>query len=238
MTDDLAASADSRPDPRLRRQSVRRNGWPLAKRALHWVLAISVVVALIAPKPEHSPGLIHAAAGSVAVAAALIRIFWRLLSDVRPRLRDSFRISLRRLPDLGPKAFGAPALQLARLGGFAFLALIPAAFAAALIGVGGGGGESPALELHELLGSVVMYLAIAHAALALAFAVLLRSNIVGLTLTWPGVALEGGARGIAGIILGVFLSVAVIGYVWGPFGLPARLEAMMETGGEHGHDED
>ena len=217
----------------------RRNGWPIAKRVLHWVLAISIVVALLAPKPEHSAGLLHVAAGSVALAAALVRIFWRVLGEVRPRLRDSFRMPVRRVKELGAKAFGGPALQLSRLLGFAFLALVPLAFGAAIFGLAAGGEESPALELHEALGSAIMYLAIGHAVLVGVFAILSRTNVLGMTLTWPGVASEGGARGAIGIVLGLIVSLAVLGYVWGPFDLPMRLDVLQAgEGGYGGHEHD
>jgi len=51
--------------------------WALSKRIFHWGLALMVLIALLAPKPEDGDGLLHVLAGGVALA--LVRLGLRLL---------------------------------------------------------------------------------------------------------------------------------------------------------------
>jgi cytochrome b561 len=192
-------------------------------------MALAVVIALIAPKPEDDGGLVHIAAGSAALALAIVRIVWRLAGDVRPRMRDGFRFTWPKFEQLGMRALAAPASQLGRLIGFAFLALVPLTAALAIFGVQGGE-DSPLLEAHEAAGTAVMSLAIAHALLALAFAALGRIDILGVTLWRRGPLSEGGARGAAGAILGAALAAAALAALWGPYDIAGRVQGIAESG--------
>lgn len=208
--------------------------WAVAKRFLHWGIAIAVVTALLAPKPEDNEGLLHIAAGTTALALVLVRVCWRLFGGVRPYLRDALKI---KAPDFARGARGlAPfLLQAGRLIGFLFLAMIPLAAGLALAGIGQGE-DSPLLEAHEAAGTAVMVLAIAHATAIIGFALLMKYNLVGVTFAGPARALgEGGARGYWGMALGALLGVAVLSYVWGPFDVAGKAAALEESeGGEHG----
>lgn len=215
--------------------------WAAAKRFMHWGIAIAVVVALLAPKPEDGQGLVHIAAGTSAVALALTRIVWRIVGGVRPFLRDALRLKLPD-PSRGARAFAPLLLQGARLMGFAFLALIPVAAGLALAGIGQGE-DSPLLEAHEAAGTAVMALAIAHAAAVILFSILIKYDVIAITLTGGvGALAEGGARGAAGLALGAVLSLAAFAYVWGPFDIAGKAAALSEQGeaGEHewGEDDD
>jgi len=215
--------------------------WVVAKRLVHWGIALAVTVALLAPKPEDGAGALHIGAGLTACALVLVRLFWRLLGNVRPYLKDAVRLAPPKLA-IGARGFAPLLLQGARLGGFLFLAATPAAAAAALIGLGQGGGEeSPLLEVHEALGTAIMWLAILHAVAVVIFSIIMKYDLIGVTLTggWRAFA-EGGARGVAGMVVGVALGVAVLTYALGPFDAlskAAALEQGEHGGGEHGDDD-
>jgi cytochrome b561 len=214
--------------------------WALGKRAFHWALALAVLVALVAPKPEdEGGGLVHIAAGTTALALVLARLGQRLLGEVRPFVKDAWRL---KWPDLskGVRGFAPFMMQGARIGGFLFLALIPVAVGLALVGIGQGE-ESPLLEAHEAVGTTIMALAIAHAVGIIMFALITRYDLVGVTLLGGARSfLEGGARGAAGLALGAMLGVAALAYLWGPFDIAAKATAVGEgeTGGEDGRNED
>lgn len=209
--------------------------WVVGKRLVHWGIAVAVVIALVAPKPEHGEGLLHIAAGSTAAALVVARLMWRLLGDVRPYFRDAVKI---RPPatSRGARGYAPFLMQIGRLIGFVFLAAIPVAVALALAGIGEGE-DSAFLEGHEAAGKAIMFLAIAHAAATLLFAVLMKYDLLGVTLTGGARAFgEGGARGTMGLILGAALGAAALVYVWGPFDVGAKAAAMQEL--EQGEDED
>jgi cytochrome b len=209
--------------------------WAIAKRLVHWGIALAVVTALLAPKPEHGDGLLHIAAGTVALALVLVRSCWRAFGGVRPFFRDALRI---KWPDVskGGRGFAPFFLQLGRLIGFLFLAAIPLAVG---LGVGGvtQGEESPLLEAHEVVGTLMIGLAIAHAAAIIVFAVLLKYDLIGVTITGGARSVgEGGARGWAGAALGTALGLGALLYVWGPLDIGAKAAALEEReqgGGEH-----
>jgi cytochrome b561 len=208
--------------------------WVVGKRLVHWGIALAVLVALIAPKPDDGDGLLHIAAGSTALALVLVRLFWRLLGDVRPYVKDSFRF---KAPDMAKGARGvAPLLmQLGRFGGLVFLLAIPLAAGLGLVGVGQGE-DSAALEAHEVVGQVIMYLAIGHALVLLSFATIMKYDILGVTLTGGARGFsEGGARAMWGMALGAGLAAALLAYVWGPYDVASKAAALSEAGesGEH-----
>lgn len=203
--------------------------WALLKRLLHWGIAVAVVVALLAPKPEHGEGLVHMAAGTTALALVLVRVAWRVIGGVKPALSDALRL---RLPDAsrGGRAFAPLALQGARLLGFALMLAIVVAVGLAVTGLGQGE-DSAALEAHEALGTTIMVLAIAHAAAVLLFALLLKYDLIGITLFGAvGKVSEGGARGAAGLALGAALAAASAFTIWGPLDVAGKAAAMQEQG--------
>ncbi len=218
-------------------------GWAFSKRVLHWAIALAVLVAVIAPKPDDGAGTIHIAAGSLAAAMVVVRLFWRLVSDVRPRFRDSFKVSIPSFDKLGPRAFAMPAAQIGRLIGFAFLALIPATVAFGVFGIEAGE-DSPLLEVHEAAGTAIVILAIAHALLALIIAALGRFESIGMTLWRSGPLNEGGARGIVGLFGGAAIAAAALFYLWGPYDIANRAANFEDRGsesyeaGERGEDDD
>lgn len=205
----------------------------MGKRVFHWSVALAVVVALLAPKPDDGQGMLHIAAGSAALALVLARLVWRLLSDVRPYAKDALRF---KAPVLSKGARGiAPfLLQGARVGGFLFLALIPVAAALALAGIGQGE-ESPLLEAHETAGKIIMVLAIAHAVAVVLFAVAIKYDLINVTLLGGARSFsEGGARGVIGLAAGAFIGFAALAYVWGPFNVAAKAAVFGES--EHGSE--
>jgi len=212
--------------------------WAVSKRLFHWGLALAVLVALLAPKPEDGEGLLHIVAGTSALALIVIRLVWRLLGDVRPHMKDAWRL---KAPDLskGARGFAPLLMQSARIGGFVFLALIPIAVGLALGGIGQGE-DSPLLEAHEAAGTAIMVLAIAHAVAVVLFTLTIKYDIFGITLFGGARSFsEGGARGVWGMALGAALAVAVLAYVWGPFDVASKAAAMTEQeagGGEHEDD--
>jgi len=213
--------------------------WAMGKRVLHWGTALAVVVALLAPKPEHGEGLLHIAAGSTAAALVVVRLVWRLVGDVRPYFRDALRVKLPAL-DKGARGAAPFLLQIGRLIGFAFLLAIPITAALGLTGVGQGE-EGPLLEAHEAAGTAIMVLAIVHAAATLLFALLIKYDLIGVTLTGGARSFsEGGARGVIGLLMGVALGAAALAFVWGPYDVMAKAAAMSESGenGEHEGDDD
>lgn len=215
--------------------------WVLGKRAFHWGLALAVVIALVAPKPEDGAGLVHIMAGTAALALVLLRLGWRLLGDVRPYVKDAWRL---KMPDAskGARGFAPLLMQVARIGGFVFLALIPVAVGLALGGIGQGE-DSPLLEAHEAAGTAIMVLAIAHAVAVVLFTIIIKYNIFAITLFGGAKAFsEGGARGAWGMVLGAALGLGALAYVWAPFDIASKAAALseQEAGGGEGreHDDD
>ncbi len=217
------------------------SNWALLKRLFHWGIAAAVVVAWLAPKPGHGEGLIHIVAGTLALALVLVRVGWRVIGALKPALSDALRL---RLPDpsRGPRAFAPLLLQSARLLGFALMLAIVAAVALAVIGVGQGE-DSALLEAHEAAGTMIVMLAAAHAAAVLLFALLMRYDLVSITLFGAtGKVSEGGGRGAAGLAVGAALAAASVFYLWGPLDLAGKAAALQEND-EHGaswseHDDD
>ncbi|MBX9747079.1 MAG: hypothetical protein K2X34_09270 [Hyphomonadaceae bacterium] len=214
--------------------------WVFGKRVFHWGLALAVLIALLAPKPEDGEGLLHIIAGTSALALVLVRLGWRLLGDVRPYVKDAWRIKLPNVSK-GPNGFAPLLIQGARIGGFAFLALIPIAVALALAGIGQGE-DSPLLEAHEAAGTAIMVLAIAHAVAVILFALLIKYDIFGIALFGGAKSFsEGGARAWLGLILGAATGVAALAYVWGPFDVSSKASALTEQEegeGERRHGDD
>ncbi|MDX2273928.1 MAG: cytochrome b/b6 domain-containing protein [Hyphomonadaceae bacterium] len=212
--------------------------WVLGKRIFHWGLALAVLLALLAPKPEDGEGLLHILAGTSALALVLARLGWRLLGDVRPYVKDAWRLKLPNVSK-GPKAFAPLLMQGARIGGFVFLALIPIAVALALAGIGQGE-DSPLLEAHEAAGTAIMVLAIAHAIAVILFTLIIKWDIFSITLFGGARPFsEGGARGWLGLVLGAAIGVAALAYAWGPFDVASKAATLAEQderGGEHGDD--
>lgn len=215
--------------------------WVLGKRVFHWGLALAVLIALLAPKPEDGEGLLHIMAGTSALALVLVRLGWRLLGDVRPYVKDAWRLKLPNASK-GPKGFAPLLIQGARIGGFLLLALIPITVAFALVGIGQGE-DSPLLEAHEAAGTAIMVLAIAHAVAVILFTLIMKYDVIGITLL-GGVRSfsEGGARGWLGLVLGAAVGVVALAYVWGPFDVASKALALTEQGqggdeGIHGEDD-
>lgn len=212
--------------------------WVLGKRLFHWGLALAVLIALLAPKPEDGEGLLHIAAGASAFALVLVRLGWRLFGDVRPYVKDAWRLKMP-TASKGARGFAPLLMQGARIGGLAFLALIPIAVALALAGIAQGE-DSPLLEAHEAAGTAIMVLAIAHAVAIILFTLIVKHDLFGITL-FGGVRSfsEGGARGLLGLVLGAVLGLAALAYVWGPFDVASKAAALgehEEVAGEPGHD--
>lgn len=208
--------------------------WAVAKRFVHWGIALAVVTALIAPKPEEGEGLLHIAAGTTALALVIVRLCWRAVGGVRPFFRDAVQL---RWPDVARGARGlAPfLLHFGRLVGFIFLAAIPVAVGLAVTGLGQGE-DSPLLEAHEAMGTAIMVLAITHAVFIVLFALLIKYNLLAITLTGAARSFgEGGARGLIGLGLGMALGAAALTYVWGPFDIAGKAAALEQS--EHGDDE-
>ncbi len=201
--------------------------WVLSRRIFHWGLALMVLIALLAPKPEDGDGLLHILAGSIALALVLARLGLRLLADARPYVKDAWRLSM---PDIskGPRGFAPLLMQGARIVGFLFLALVPVAVGLGLGGVAQGE-DSPLLEAHEAAGSAIMALAIAHVVAAILFTLIIKYNLLGITL-FGGVRsfFEGGRRGVWGLTLGALLGIAALAYIWGPFDVSSKASALTE----------
>lgn len=201
--------------------------WALSKRTFHWGLAIAVTVALLAPKPDDGSGLVHIAAGTVALALVLARLGTRLLGEVRPFVKDAWRLKWPNLSK-GPKGFAPLMMQGARIGGFLFLAIIPIAVGLGVVGLGQGE-DSPLLEVHEAAGTAIMVLAIGHATAILVFALFTKYNLLAITLFGGARSFfEGGVRGALGLALGSTLGLAALAYVWGPYDLGAKIAAQSE----------
>lgn len=213
--------------------------WVLAKRVFHWGLALAVLVALLAPKPEDGDGLLHIMAGTSALALVFVRVGWRLLGDVRPYVKDAWRLKMPNVSK-GPKGFAPLLMQGARIGGLVFLALIPIAVALALAGIGQGE-DSPLLEAHEAAGTAIMVLAIAHAVAVILFSLIINYDIFGISLLGGAKSFsEGGARGWLGLMLGAAVGVMALAYIWGPFDVASKASALTEQregAGEGGHEE-
>jgi len=209
--------------------------WALGKRCFHWLLASAVVVALVSPKPGDGGGMVHIMAGTSALALVLLRVGWRALGDIRPHVKGAWRLKAPAV-DRGPRGFAPLLSQSARLGGFLFLALIPLAVALALLGIGQGE-ESFFLEAHETAGTAIMAMAIGHAAAAVTFAFIVKYDLIGVTLSGgANSVLEGGARGVAGMILGVAAGLSALAYIWGPFDVASKAAALSEQGSADGHE--
>ncbi len=211
--------------------------WAFGKRAFHWGLALAVLVALVAPKPEdEGGGLVHIFAGTLALALVVARIGWRLLGEVRPFVKDAWRVTWPD-PSKGARGFAPILMQVVRIAGFLFLALIPVAVGLALGGIGQGE-ESPLLEAHEAVGTTIMVLAIGHAVAIVLFALITKYDLPSVTLLGGARSFfEGGTRGVWGVAIGTALGVAALGYVWGPFDIAAKAATLaeQESGeGEHG----
>lgn len=209
--------------------------WVVGKRLLHWGIAIAVVIALVAPKPEEGEGLLHIAAGSTAAALVLTRLIWRLVGDVRPYFRDALRLKAPAF-DKGARGLAPTLMQSGRLIGFLFLAAIPITASFAILGVGQGE-EGPLLEAHEAAGTTIMVLAIGHAVALILFSLAIKYDLIGITLTGGARAFaEGGARGLVGLVVGAAVATSALAYVWGPYDIRAKAAAVSEAGehGEHG----
>lgn len=201
--------------------------WVLGKRFFHWALALAVLAALLAPKPEDGEGLLHIIAGTSALALVIARVVWRLFGDVRPYVKDAWRLHLPNLSK-GARGFAPLLMQSARLGGFVFLALIPIAVALALGGILQGE-DSPLLEAHEAAGTTIMVLAIAHAVGVVLFTLIMKYDLFGITLFGGAKSfIEGGARGAWGLTIGAALGLAMLAYVWGPFDLASKAASLSE----------
>jgi cytochrome b561 len=213
--------------------------WVLGKRVFHWSLALAVLIALLAPKPEDGEGLVHIMAGMSALALVLVRLGWRLLGDVRPYVKDAWRLKLPNVSK-GPRGFAPLLMQGARIGGFIFLALIPIAVALALAGIGQGE-DSPLLEAHEAAGTTIMVLAIAHAVAVILFTLIIKYDILSITLFGEVKSFhEGGPRGWLGLMLGAAAGLAALAYVWGPFDVASKASVLTEKQegqGEGRHDD-
>lgn len=212
--------------------------WALGKRVVHWGIALAVLVALLAPKPDDGGGLLHIAAGSTALALVFVRLAWRLVGDVRPYFRDALRLKAPD-PTKGARGFAPLLLQGARLGGFAFIALIPIAALFALAGIGQGK-DSALLEAHEAAGKAIMVLAIAHALAVIGFTIIMKYDLLNISLIGGARSFgEGGARGLWGMALGATLGLAALAYVWGPLDVATKAAALSEQGerGEYGGDD-
>ena len=216
-------------------------GWPIAKRAWHWSFALAVVVALLAPKPPEPNSMIHIVAGTIALALGLTRLVWRGASEIRPRLRDGLRLTFPSMAAKGVRALALPASQLGRLTGFILLGLVTAASGLGVLGLTGGG-ENAVLETHETLGEAIKFIVIAHVALTLIYAYLIRMDLLGVTLTRSGALGEGGQRGMIALLAGLAVGILALGWIWGPYSLTERVDAfrLSEDGGRDGdhHDED
>src|SRR5690606_15789864 len=87
--------------------------------------------------------------------------------------------------------------------------------------------------LHEGAGNTLMVLAIVHAAAVILFTLIMKYDVVGITLTGGARSVsEGGARGAVGLAIGAALAVASIAYIWGPLDIQGKAAAMREA--EHG----
>lgn len=219
--------------------NVNAANWALSKRIFHWGLALAVLVTLLAPKPEDSDGLLHIAAGTSALALVLARLGLRLLGDVRPYVKDAWHL---KMPDIskGPRGFAPLFMQIARIGGFVFLALVPVAVALALGGIAQGE-ESPLLEAHEAVGTAIMVLAIVHVVAAVLFTLIIKYNLFGITLFGGARSFfEGGTRGVWALALGAALGIASLAYVWGPFDVSSKVSALtqQEADGERSEHRD
>lgn len=233
MTDTTATaqSTDTRPPKKA------PSGWAIMKRVFHWVFAIACVVALVSAKPPEPNSFIHIIAGTIALAAGLARIAWRLIADVRPRLRDGLRISGPSSRTKGPRAWGKPVNQLMRLTGFVLLILVPVASLFAVFGMTTTGEETDLLELHESVAQIFKPLIPLHIVLAIAYGVLMSVNLFGLTLTRPGHILEGGKRAAIAVLAGLLVAGASLAWIWGPHDIASRFTAFQENEDAHEHDD-
>jgi len=166
----------------------------------------------------------------------LVRLFWRVLGDVRPHLRSAFAFTPPKLAR-GPRGMAPLLMQIGRLIGFAFLAAIPIAACLGVAGLGQGE-DSPFLEAHEAAGTTIMVLAIAHAAAIILFSLAIKYDLVGITLFGPAKGFsEGGARGAIGLGLGALAAVATLVVLWGPFDLASKAAAVSDHGEGHARQE-
>ncbi len=165
--------------------------WDLPTRAFHWVLAASVILALIIIEDKGLAYAIHAILGVAALVLVLFRLVWGFAGGEHTRFTDfvagwttvrSHTLQLLRLSP--PRHIGHNPL-----GGWAVLVLLALTLLAATTGVLTGGllGSATARAvdgIHELFGSLLQLMVFIHIAGVIVDWVLTRDNIVA--AMWHG----------------------------------------------------
>jgi len=165
--------------------------WDLPTRVFHWVLAGSVILALIIIEDDGLAYTIHAILGVIALMLMLFRLAWGLVGGEHSRFTDfvagwstlrSYTLRLLRLAP--PRHIGHNPL-----GGWAIIILIVLTILTAATGVltGGllGGGTARAVsDIHETFGSLLQFMVFIHIAGVLIDWALTRDNLVA--AMWHG----------------------------------------------------
>ncbi len=189
--------------------------WDLPTRVFHWVLAGSVILALIVTDDEGLAYTLHAIVGVIALVLVLFRLVWGFVGNEHARFAAfvagwatvrAYSLQLLRL---------APPRHLGHnpLGGWAVLLLLALSFLAAVTGVLSGGFAGPAAaeaasDIHELFGSLLQFLIFIHIAGVLIDWALTRDNLVAamwhgrkrIEAANPAVSARGGSATLAAVI--------------------------------------
>jgi len=165
--------------------------WDLPTRVFHWILAGSVILALIITEDEGLLYEIHAILGVIALVLVLFRLVWGFVGGEHARFADFVAgwTTVRRY--IGHLLRLAPPRHIGHnpLGGWAILVLLALTLLTAGTGVLAGGFAGPATadaasDIHEAFASLLQVMVFIHIAGVLIDWALTRDNLVA--AMWHG----------------------------------------------------
>jgi cytochrome b len=150
--------------------------WDLPLRLFHWLLVVSVAVALLSAEEDSILNQWHVLAGWVAGLLIVFRIAWGFVGGEHSRFSDFIRPSrivghLRSLV----RGKAEPSLGHNPLGAVAVVALL--ALTAAAVWTGAFGGEASE-DVHELIGWTLLAIVAVHIGAVALMSVLERENLI------------------------------------------------------------
>ncbi len=165
--------------------------WDLPTRVFHWVLAGSVILALIITEDEGLLYAIHAVLGVIALMLVLFRLAWGFVGGTHARFADFVAGWAALLRYVGQLVRLAPPRHIGHnpLGGWAVLILLALTLLTAGTGVLAGGFASAATadaaaDIHEAFASLLQFMVFIHIAGVLIDWALTRDNLVA--AMWHG----------------------------------------------------